>query len=110
MIKFCSHKGCNNIPYLDYDECVLHCKKNNYITDLKSGLLKEFYNAIFLYIVQNSASKNRTFPKKVFEDTIKELLSGVENVRPLLVKTAAEIIIDFDSIIFPHATIITEYT
>lgn len=42
----CTVKSCNNPPYREQAECVLHCKKNDYSTDWHSGLLSSFYDAL----------------------------------------------------------------
>jgi len=49
----CTEEGCRLNAFNDYDKCILHCKKEDYVTDWnKLGFLQAFYDALLIEIHQ----------------------------------------------------------
>ena len=46
----CIEEGCSNKVFNTFNKCALHCEKQSYQDDRRSGLLQEFYNLLREYI------------------------------------------------------------
>lgn len=58
----CSLENCENLVFKSLTKCALHCEKNDYSADRRSGLLSEFYRLFLEYLSEeiNSHSIYKT--------------------------------------------------
>lgn len=100
----CNFKNCERDSFENEDNCILHCKKNEYQVDrMKIGFLGSFYTELIDYSI-NSIFRNyqeNIFPAK---SDIKIFLEGTSNNRDYLNRISdfmKEKVVKFDNIIFP---------
>lgn len=48
----CTYRDCNNKVWNEESKCSLHCEKNIYSTDYRSGLLDDFFDKFIDYILE----------------------------------------------------------
>lgn len=68
----CQVKGCDNSVFNDQDKCALHCDKNDYETDLESGLLECFYYELEDHIKNIRYPKPKIKKSKQYNEYFKE--------------------------------------
>lgn len=100
----CCVENCENNVFSNFNKCALHCEKDDYQTDFRSGLLQEFYDLLNGYVIEYLLMSHPAFnSNSIILNTITNIyntrasLHQYESVRNI----AKDEEIIFSNIVFP---------
>src|SRR5690554_4279829 len=101
----CSLESCENPVFQDLTKCALHCEKNDYSVDWRSGLLSEFYGLFLRYlsgeVFNHSAYRTISFSHGEYEAFFEKALDHATELKNRVAEELKSLDISITKIVFP---------